>query len=85
MRRILAARSWIATIFRMLVMFVVLGTAMAMILENRLIYFPQKDGPYEQDYGFPVQYVIFNAADGVSLSGAFCPLEHARGSFMWCH
>jgi uncharacterized protein len=85
MRRFLASRSWIATASRMLVMFVVLGTAMAMIFENRLIYFPQKDGPYELDYGFPVQYVMFKADDGVSLSGAFCPAENARGSIMWCH
>src|SRR5215469_17387284 len=85
MRLILASLSWIATIFRMLLMFVVLGTAMTMIFENRLIYFPQKDGPYERDYGFPVHYVMFNADDGVSLSGAFCPVEHARGSIMWCH
>src|SRR5215469_3319311 len=85
MRRILTSRSWIATIFRMLVIFVVIGTAMAMIFENRLIYFPRKDGPYDQDYGFPVQYVTFKADDGVSLSGAFCPVEHARGSIMWCH
>ncbi len=85
MKPILTSRSWIVTIFRMLVSFVVIGTATAMIFENRLIYFPQKDGPYDQDYGFPVQYIRFTADDGVSLSGAFCPVEHARGSMMWCH
>jgi hypothetical protein len=37
-------------------MFVVPGTATAMIFENRLIYFPQKDGPYEHRELTPLTY-----------------------------
>jgi hypothetical protein len=69
----------------MLLMFCVLGTATAMIFENQLIYHPSREGFYGGDHGFPVQYVTFTADDGVRLSGAFCPVEHARGAIMWCH
>jgi fermentation-respiration switch protein FrsA (DUF1100 family) len=69
----------------MLVMLVVLVTAGAMFFENRLIYFPSKDGFYGGDYGFPIQPVTFNSDDGVRLDGAFCPVEHSRGTILWCH
>jgi fermentation-respiration switch protein FrsA (DUF1100 family) len=69
----------------MLVMFVVLATLAAMIFENWLIYHPSKDGQYEIDPGFPVQFVNFQSEDGVRLHGAYCPVERARGLIMWCH
>jgi len=83
--RFLNSTSWVARLGRMLVMFFVLVTAGAMFFENRLIYFPSKDGFYEGDYGFPIQRVTFNADDGVRLDGAFCPVEHSRGTILWCH
>jgi fermentation-respiration switch protein FrsA (DUF1100 family) len=56
-----------------------------MIFENKLIYHPTKEGFYGGDYGFPIQYVTFAADDGVRLSGAFCPVDQARGTIIWCH
>jgi fermentation-respiration switch protein FrsA (DUF1100 family) len=56
-----------------------------MSFENRFIFFPEKGGRYDLNYGFPVQFVTFEAADGVRLHGAFCPVEHARGTILWCH
>jgi uncharacterized protein len=81
----LKSSSWLARIGRMLLMFFVLGTATLMIFENRLIYHPSRDGVYDGDHGFAVQYVTFTADDGVRLSGAFCPVEHGRGTILWCH
>lgn len=82
---LLKSSSWAATAGRMLVMFLVLATAAAMIFENQLIYHPSRDDFSGGDHGFPVQFVSFTADDGVRLSGAFCPVEHARGAIMWCH
>jgi fermentation-respiration switch protein FrsA (DUF1100 family) len=82
---IVSSRSWGARLARMLFMFVVLGTLAAMLFENTLIYHPSKDGEYEGNHGFPVQFVDFRSGDGVRLHGAYCPVENARGLILWCH
>jgi hypothetical protein len=69
----------------MALMLIILVTVGAMIFENSLIYFPDKDGPYEAKYEFPIHYVTFEASDGVKLHGAYCPVANARGTLMWCH
>jgi fermentation-respiration switch protein FrsA (DUF1100 family) len=56
-----------------------------MSFEHRFIFFPEKGGRYDLDHDFPVQYVTFEAADGIRLHGAFCPVEHACGTILWCH
>jgi uncharacterized protein len=56
-----------------------------MRLENRFIFHPEKNSDFKSDPGFPVQYVTFVADDGVRLQGAFCPVEGARGTILWCH
>lgn len=66
-------------------MLVVLSTAGAMIFENRLIYFPSKDGFYDRDHGFAVQRVTVVSQDGVRLDGVFCPVERSRGTILWFH
>ena len=83
--RFWSSPSWSARIGRMLVMLFVLVTASAMFFENRIIYFPSKDGIYEANHGFPIQRVTFNSDDGVRLDGAFCPVDHSRGTILWCH
>jgi fermentation-respiration switch protein FrsA (DUF1100 family) len=85
LRAFLTSRSWIAIIARMLLLFVFLGTLAAIVFENRLIFMPSREGAYDLNYGFPVQYVTFQADDGVRLHAAFCPVEHARGVILWCH
>ena len=47
----LKSTSWSARTGRMVLMLIVLVTATAMIFENRLIYFPSRDGVYDVDYG----------------------------------
>src|SRR5207249_9762116 len=83
--RFWSSPSWSARIGRMLVILFVLVTASAMFFENRIIYFPSKDGIYEANHGFPIQRVTFNSDDGVRLDGAFCPVDHSRGTILWCH
>src|SRR5215831_15344076 len=56
-----------------------------MSFENRFIFFPEKGGRYDLNYGYPVRFVTLEASDGVRLHGAFCPVERARGTILWCH
>lgn len=74
-----------AYITRLLVMFVVLVTAACMYFENDMIFLPSRDGHYDVDYGHRVAYVEFKASDGVTLHGAFCPADKARGTILWFH
>ena len=63
-----------------------LMVAVAMSLENSLIFFPIK---YPEGYWHPpglrFEDAWFDAADGVRLHGWYVPKENARGPVLFCH
>lgn len=79
------SRHWLVRIARMVLLFILLTSALAMIFENSLIFFPAKDGRYEVDFGYPKHYCAVTTSDGVRLDACFAPVENARGAVLWLH
>jgi fermentation-respiration switch protein FrsA (DUF1100 family) len=69
----------------MILLFVAITVALAMIFENRLIYLPSSDGPWDADLGIGHEEVRFQARDGTRLHGWFLPAEKSRGVLLWFH
>lgn len=66
---------------------VYVGLGMVLFFQqSRIVYYPTK--PIEQtpqDVGLAYEAVTFPAADGVTLSGWYVPVQNARGTILLCH
>jgi hypothetical protein len=70
---------------RWLVFFVFLTTVVGMIFEDRFIYHPARDGPYDRKLDFPLTFHSLTAADGIKLEGCHSAVAGARGTVLWLH
>lgn len=56
------------------------------LMQDRIVYHPTADWEATPgDFGIEFEDVVFRSADGVKLSGWYCPLPDARGTFLLCH
>lgn len=86
-----SGRSIIRRILRFIVpvfLGIAAGTALMVLFEEKLIYFPYKypDGNWQPEtYGLKAEDCFFTTSDGLKLHGWFFRVDNPRATMLWCH
>jgi fermentation-respiration switch protein FrsA (DUF1100 family) len=79
-------RRMLWTVLRVVIIAYVCLTLLMWAFQSRLVYFPSREIYATPDAeGMDYEAVVFEASDGVKLSGWFVPAEKPRGVVLFCH